>query len=247
MANYPDQKSSRIKEKLATKLSREVRVRLAGKSTASNIAQADSPLENSRLHTQLESNHGEDDSWLREQVILRQAAEDRARQRNASIDVLRSSVSVESFDQLTEALEDPTPSVRYEAVRRLYELDPDRAASFFNVALREGSLTERREIGAALAGSGLVDEAIRDLIGDSSENSYSAFSFLFLVAKAGEVQPLVQVIKDHPSIELRLTVIKLLASSGDPEVVSTFRGLMASNLPPEIRVAINDAIDQLDR
>jgi len=235
-----------MKEKLATKLSREVRVRLAGKSAASSIAQADSPLENSGLQTQLDSNHVGDDGWLGEQVILRRAAEDRARQRNASTHVLRSSVSVESFDQLTEALEDPSPSVRYEAVRLLYELDPDRAASFFNVALREGSLAERREIGAALAGSGLVDEAIKDLIGDSSENSYAAFSFLFLVAKAGEVQPLVQVIKDHPSIELRLTVIKLLAASGDPEVVSAFRGLMSSNLPAEIRVAISDGINQID-
>jgi len=236
-----------MKEKLATKLSKEVRVRLAGKSAASTIAQAGSPPENSGLHNQLESNDVNDDSWLREQVVLRRAAEDRARQRNASIDVLRSSVSVESFDQFTEALEDPSPSVRHEAVRLLYELDPDRAASFFNVALREGSPAERREIGAALAGSGLVDEAIKDLIGDSSENSYSAFSFLFLVAKAGEVQPLVQVIKDHSSIELRLTVIKLLVSSGDPGVVSAFRGLMASNLPAEIRAALNDAVNQINK
>ena len=83
-------------------------------------------------------------------------------------------------------------------------------------------------------------------MGDSPEHSYSAFSFLFLVAKAGEVQPLVQVIKNHPSIELRLTVIKLLASSRDQEIIPAFRRLTASSLPAEIRTAIMEAINQID-
>jgi HEAT repeat protein len=149
------------------------------------------------------------------------------------------------FDQLAEALDDPSKEVRNEAVRALYELDADRAASFFNVALREGSSTERRNIGAALAGSGLVDEAIQDLMGESPENSYSAFSFLFLVAKAGEIQPLVEVIKNHSSIELRFALIKLLASSGEREIIPALELLVASDLPAELKAAIKEAISKI--
>jgi HEAT repeat protein len=203
-------------------------------------------LEKSGIRNRAKLNEVEEERWRKEQAILRRAAEHRARQRNEIKVTPPSNVRVDSFDELTEALEDPSPGARHEAVRALYELDPDRAASFFNIALREGSSAERRNIGAALAGSGLLDEAIKDLMGDNPENSYSAFSFLFLVAKAGEVQPLVQVIKNHQSVELRLTLIKLLASSGDPEVVPAFRSLTGSSLPVEVRAAIVDAINQID-
>jgi HEAT repeat protein len=203
-------------------------------------------LEKSGIRNRAKLNEVEEERWRKEQANLRRAAEHRARQRNEIKVTPPSNVRVDSFDELTEALEDPSPGARHEAVRALYELDPDRAASFFNIALREGSSAERRNIGAALAGSGLLDEAIKDLMGDNPENSYSAFSFLFLVAKAGEVQPLVQVIKNHQSVELRLTLIKLLASSGDPEVVPAFRSLTGSSLPVEVRAAIVDAINQID-
>ena len=234
-----------MKKKLAPKPGKDVHLRGQGKSASQSIEENYS-VEKSGVRNQADLNQVEEERWQREQAILRRAAENRARRRNETKVALPSSVRVDSFDELTEALEDPSPQVRNEAVRLLYELDPDRAASFFNIALREGSPAERRDIGAALAGSGLVDEAINDLMGDSPENSYSAFSFLFLVAKAGEVQPLVQVIKNHPSIELRLTVIKLLASSGDPETIPAFRRLTASSLPVEVRAAIMDAIKQID-
>jgi hypothetical protein len=191
-------------------------------------------------------NQAEDDGWQHEQAILRRAAEEWARQRKKARAAVPVSISAGPFDELTVALDDPSLEVRNEAVRSLYELDPDRAASFFNIALREGSPAERRSIGAALAGSGLVAEAVADLMGDSPENSYSAFSFLFLVAKAGEVQSLVQVIRNHPSIELRLTLIKLLASSGNAEIEPVFRLLTAGTLPPAVRAAIIDAINQLN-
>ncbi|HEY2970868.1 MAG TPA: HEAT repeat domain-containing protein [Pyrinomonadaceae bacterium] len=234
-----------MKKKLASKPGKDVHLRGQGKSTSKYIEEAYSPVVKSGVRNQADLNQIEEERWRREQAILRRAAENHARRRNETKVAQPSSVRVTSFDHLTETLEDPSPQVRNEAVRLLYELDPDRAASFFNIALREGSPAERRDIGAALAGSGLVDEAIEDLMGDSPENSYSAFSFLFLVAKAGEVQPLVQVIRNHPSIELRLTVIKLLASSGDPEIIPAFRRLTTSSLPAEVRTAILEAINQL--
>jgi len=235
-----------MKKMLTSKLRKDVHLKGQGKSTRQYVEKDYSLGEKSGVSNQAELNEVEEERWRREQAILRRAAERRARQRNEIKVALPSSVRVDSFDELTEALDDPLPQTRNEAVRALYELDPDRAASFFNIALREGSSAERRNIGAALAGSGLLDEAIKDLMGDNPENSYCAFSFLFLVAKAGEVQPLVQVIKNHPSIELRLTLIKLLASSGDPEVIPAFRRLIGSSLTPEVRAAIVEAINQID-
>ena len=194
----------------------------------------------------------EDERWRQEQAVLRQAAADLAHRRT---EVAASTIPDRgrirppvSFDAIIKSLDDPSPEVRNVAVRALYDLNPDLAASFFNNALRQGSPEQRRKIGAALAGSGLASNAIDNLTGESQENAYSAFSLLFLVAKAGEVEPLMRVIEDHPNIQLRLAVIKLLALSGEPKILAAFYGLaQRSSLPGEIRSAVKEAVFQISR
>ncbi len=79
---------------------------------------------------------------------------------------------------------------------------------------------------------GLVSDAIKTLIGEGGKDSYSAFSLLFLAAKAGEIQPLVRAIENHPSVELRQKLIGLLASSGENESLPSSRRLpVAKTLP----------------
>ena len=76
-----------------------------------------------------------------------------------------------------------------------------------------------------MAGSGLATEAVGNLTGESREKTYDAFSLLFLMAKAGEIKPLMQAIEDYPNAEVRIAVVKLLALSGQPEIVPAFRRL----------------------
>lgn len=183
-----------------------------------------------------------DERWSRDIATLRQAAHELAQRRS---EAKRSPVNTH-FDQIAELLDDPSAAVREKAVRDLYELDADRAATLVNDALRDGSSEERRRIGSALADSGLLYEAIDDLMAENHEHCYSAFSLLFLVAKAGVVEPLSSVIEKHPSLDLSLAVIRLLASSGEPAVASTLERLASNTaLPPELRSAAAESINQL--
>jgi HEAT repeat protein len=151
----------------------------------------------------------------------------------------------EAFGLIAKAFDDTSVEVRNAAARALYDLKPDRAGSFTQ-ALREGSQERRRRIGAALAGSGIAIDAINGLAGESREKTYDAFSILFLMAKAGEVQPLIQTIGNHPNIGVRLAVIKLLAFSDQPEIISSFRSLaVRGSLPSEVRSAVMEAIYQI--
>ena len=177
----------------------------------------------------------DDERWSRDIATLRQAAQDLAQRRHKPQNT--------PFDQIARLLDDPSPAVREQAVRDLYEKDPDQAATLVNDALRDGSPEERRRIGSALADSGLLYEAIDDLMAEDHQNCYSAFSLLFLVAKAGVVEPLSAVIEKHPSLDLSLAVIRLLASSGEPEVASTLQRLALNDaLPPELRAAAAESI-----
>ena len=184
----------------------------------------------------------EDERWSRDIATLRQAAQELAQRRS---EAQRSPAEIQ-FDQVAELLDDPSAAVREKSVRDLYELDADRAAILVNDALRDGSPEERRRIGSALAGSGLLYEAIDDLMAENHEHCYSAFSLLFLVAKAGVVEPLSTVIEKHPSLDLSLAVIRLLASSGEPEVASTLERLASNTaLAPELRSAAAESFNQL--
>ena len=151
----------------------------------------------------------------------------------------------ESFTLITKSFDDQSVEVRNAAARALYGLKPDRAASFTR-ALRESAPEQRRRIGAALVGSGIAGDAINSLAGESREKTYDAFSILFLMAKTGEVQTLIQTIEKHPNMDVRLAVIKLLAFSNQPEIVSAFRSLaVRGSLPTEVRSAVMEAIYQI--
>jgi HEAT repeat protein len=182
--------------------------------------------------------------WTEDVATLRRAAEELVQRRNR-YPILSKKLN-DAFDEIAQSLDDPSPAIRQKAVRDLYELDPDQAATLVNDALRDGSPEERRRIGAALADSGLLYEAIDDLMGENHESCYGAFSLLFLVAKAGVVDPLITVIEQHPSLDLSLAIIRLLASSGEQDVAPALERLAGNNsLTPELRNAAAEVLLQL--
>ena len=101
--------------------------------------------------------------WAQDILILRKAAEELATRRYGGI---TRSVQDSNFRNTAVLLSDPSAETRRFAVRTLYDLDPDQAATLVNNALRDGSREERRNIGAALSDSGLLFEAIDDLMNE---------------------------------------------------------------------------------
>jgi len=186
---------------------------------------------------------GEDSSIPSE--IFKRLNSNESRERAAALAELAPIGGHDVFSFVSRAFDDESADVRNAAAHALYDMQLDRAASFTR-ALREGSPERRRSIGAALAASGLANNAINNLTGESREKTYDAFSLLFLMAKAGEVQPLMQAIEEHANVEVRLAVVKLLALSGQAEIVPAFRRLaVRGSLPSEVRSAVMEAIYQI--
>jgi HEAT repeat protein len=178
-------------------------------------------------------------------AILRRLSSEEPNERAAAVADLARVGSDDSFREISAAFDDPAVEVRNAAARSLFGINTDRAATFTR-ALREAPPERRRKIGAALASSGLASEAISQLMGESREKTYDAFSLLFLMSKAGEVQPLMRAIEEHPNNEVRLAVVKLLALSGQQEILPAFRRLaVRGSLPTEVRSAVMEAIYQI--
>ena len=174
--------------------------------------------------------------------VLERLNSDSSSERAAALADLTEIDAEDSFNIITKSLDDPAVEVRNAAARALYDFRSDRTASFTR-ALREASPERRRKIGAAIAGSGLATEAINNLAGEGRETTFDAYSLLFLMAKAGEVQPLLQAISRHPNVDVRLTTVKLLALSNQSQVLPALRGLAArETLPPDVHSAVMEAI-----
>lgn len=151
----------------------------------------------------------------------------------------------EAYARVGAAFDDPVEQVRDAAARALFNINEDRAASFKRI-MRASSPERRRRIGAAIASSGMAGEALSDLSSQSGERAFDALLVLSLMAKAGEVQSLIENIEDHPSTEVRLALVKLLALSGQPGLLKTFRYLATrDSLPIAVRSSIMEAIYQL--
>jgi hypothetical protein len=66
------------------------------------------------------------------------------------------------------------------------------------------------------------------------------------MSKAGEVQPLVRAVEEHLDQEVRLAVVRLLALSGQQEILPYFRRLaVRGSLPTEVRSAVMEAVYQI--
>ncbi len=166
-------------------------------------------------------------------------------ERAAAVSALPRLGGEDAFRQVSKAFDDQSDEVRSAAARAMFDLQEDRAAAFTR-ALREATPERRRKIGAAIASSGLANEAIRNLTGESRDKTYDAFSLLFLMSKAGESQPLMRAIEEHSNIDVRLAVVKLLALSGQPDILPAFRRMaVRGSLPAEVRAAVMEAIYQI--
>lgn len=140
--------------------------------------------------------------------------------RAAAVAELARTNAKDAFDLIAKCFDDHSPQVRNAAARALLKLEPARTIDFFNRVLEGGSEQRRRNIGSAIAESGLAGEAIDNLVSENREATYNALSILFVMAKTGEVQPLVQAIQEHPSDEVSEAAIKLLTLSGQSEIAN---------------------------
>jgi HEAT repeat protein len=143
-----------------------------------------------------------------------------ANERVEALAKIKESGAKETFKLIVNSFADVSSDVRNAAARALYELDPDHSAEPFGRAIEESSAEQGRNIGIALATSGVAGRAIEDLGGDSREDAYNSLCLLFAMAKTGEIRPLIKAIEEHPSGEVRRAAVKLLTLNGQSEVAA---------------------------
>ncbi len=126
----------------------------------------------------------------------------------------------DEFSRIAARFDENSADIRNHAARELRASDPARVVELFNRALEEASSERRRNIGSAMAASGVAAEVIDMLGGESREETYSALCLLLTMAKTGEVMPLVQAIENHDNVYVRIAAVRLLTLNGQEEIAN---------------------------
>lgn len=186
----------------------------------------------------------QDTSSLATQTRLRLKSRD-PRERAKVLSEIALIGGFDSFTRITQAFDDESIEVRNAAARALYQLRVDRSSSFIR-AFKEAPADRGRRIASAVADCGLAADALVDLNSENRDRAYDAFSLLFLIAKAGEIELLMRAVEEHPSIEIRQALVQLLAQSEQKEVLPAFcRLAVRQSLPSEVRSSLMEAIHQI--
>ena len=204
-------------------------------------------LEAEGTHEPQHGREGEPASHDEESILRRAAAE--LAERKAELRALALLASARkdpqaSIETIANSLKDPSSTVRAAALRALYERNPNQASAFLTNIIRDSAPDERRKIGTALVESGLIT-ADRMAVEDP-QAFYSVLSLLFLLAKTGTVESLLDILKYHPNRALRLALIRTLATSKAPEVRPALEQLLIDpSLERDIRSTIMESVVQL--
>jgi HEAT repeat protein len=151
------------------------------------------------------------------------------------------------FVHVITSLADEAREVRAAAARALSRLSFDRADAYVRV-IESSDPSALRDVAQACVKAGLAAQAISRLGSEDRRQAYEAFSLLTLCAKAGEVHPILDTIECHRDIEVRLTCIRLLGLSFQPEMGEQLTRIAGNGgVPERVRRAIVETVEGATR
>jgi HEAT repeat protein len=151
------------------------------------------------------------------------------------------------FAPVLMAFADEAREVRAAAARSLSRMSFDRAEGYVRLIETADEETLRR-VAVACIKAGMVAQAIDRMISEDRRLAYESFSLLSLLAKAGEIEPLLGAIADHGELHVRLALIRLLGTAGQPGVAEELRRLaVRDGMPEKVRSALMEVLYKMDQ
>jgi len=151
------------------------------------------------------------------------------------------------FAPVIMAFGDEAREVRAAAARALSRMNFDRAEGYVRL-IETADAETLRKVAQACIKAGMASQAIERLISEDRRLAYEAFSLLSLLAKSGEIEPLLDAICDHEEVNARLAIVRLLGTAGQPEVAGVLRQLaVRDGLPEKVRSSIMEVVYKMDQ
>lgn len=151
------------------------------------------------------------------------------------------------FPAVLIGMADDSREVRAAAARSLSRLSCDRADAYVRV-IETTDADTLPDVARACIQAGIVAQEIDRLASSDRRQAYEAFSIVTLLAKARMPEPILEAIANHPSMDVRLTAVRLLSTIEEPEIFDQLRELaVREGLAEEVKTALLEAMYKLDQ
>jgi HEAT repeat protein len=141
------------------------------------------------------------------------------------------------FPAVLIGMADESRDVRAAAARTLSRLSFDRTAAY-GTLVRSADEQTLRDVAQACIKAGIVSQNIDRLASRDRRQAFEAFCLISLLSKAGLTVPVLEAIERHDNMKVRLSVIHLLASTGDDAVFEQLQQIAGNDeLAEEIKIA----------
>lgn len=166
--------------------------------------------------------------------------------RSAAVTALGSIDHESVFAPVLIALADDTREVRAAAARTLSGLHFDRAAAYTRV-MQTADNNTLHDFAKACVKTGIVGQAADWLGSEDRRHAHEAASLFSMLAKAGELEPIVDLVKTHKDNQVRLAAVRALQAADPVQAAATSRELAAlQGLPEVVRTSLLEFLYKLD-
>lgn len=151
------------------------------------------------------------------------------------------------FAPVLVALADESRFVRAAAARTLTSLHFDRADAYVRL-MENAQPMMLQKVAKACIETGIAAQAVDRLISEDRRQSYEAFSLFSLLARAHEIEPILDVIRKHKDEEVRMAALRVLNLSADSSLAPQLREVVASDgVPEHVRTAVLELLYKIDQ
>ena len=151
------------------------------------------------------------------------------------------------FAPVLMAFVDEAREVQAAAARALSRLSFNRADAYARI-IETADDEALGNVARACIKARMASQAIDRLASEDRRQAYEAFSLVSLLAKAGEVSPILDAIAEHRDDSVRMAAIRLLGMTGRPEVAQHFRQLaVRDGLPESVRTSLLEVVYKIDQ
>jgi HEAT repeat protein len=150
------------------------------------------------------------------------------------------------FAPVLIALADDTREVRAAAARALSSLHFDRAQAYARVEKTADSETLHTFAQAAVK-TGIAGQAADRLASEDRRQAHEAYSLFSLLAKAGELQPVFDVIENHSDLRAKQVAVRVLTAFATADAVPKLRDIVGlPQMAEDVRTGLLEVLYKLD-
>ena len=151
------------------------------------------------------------------------------------------------FAPVLISLADETREVRAAAARSLSSLHFDRAEAYGRV-MRTADVETLQTFAQACVKTGIAAQAVDRLASEDRRHAQEAHALFSVLAKAGETEPILEIIGTHPDVQVKLAALRVLSVGGSSDAAPKLRELVATEgMPEDVRTSILELLYKFDK